>query len=103
MGNHNSDLQCAVKFYKDLTKAKTMLNVPTKNLRETIKLIIQIQNCTKGEEYQFKAYDCSVQPPKLLGTSEKAMADTFGMANTLLPINIDTNASKTKKFLIIIF
>ena len=81
MGNHNSDLQCAVKFYKDLTKAKTMLNVPTKNLRETIKLIIQIQNCTKGEEYQFKAYDCSVQPPKLLGTSEKAMADTFGMAN----------------------
>ena len=25
MGNHNSDLQCAVKFYKDLTQIKTRL------------------------------------------------------------------------------
>ena len=33
MGGKNSSLQHAIKFYKDLTKAKTMLNVPNKALR----------------------------------------------------------------------
>ena len=69
MGQHHIGASGAIQFYKDLTNAKTMVNMPDSELREKISLIVTIKNC-EGSEYSFKAFDVTTQPSKLLDTSE---------------------------------
>ena len=69
MGQHHIGASGAIQFYKDLTNAKTMVNMPDSELREKISLIVTITNC-EGSEYSFKAFDVTTQPSKLLDTSE---------------------------------
>ena len=74
MGQRAIGQMPSVQFYKDLTKAKTMISMPDSNLREKINISISLEDC--GDyEYQFKVFDITTQPPKLLDSSEVVKAD----------------------------
>ena len=74
MGQRAIGQMPSVQFYKDLTKAKTMISMPDSNLREKINISISLEDC--GDyEYQFKVFDITTQPPKLLDSSEVVNAD----------------------------
>ena len=102
MGGKNSSLQPAIKFYKDLTKAKTMLNVPNKALRESIKLVVSIENCDHTE-YEFKAFDSSINPPRLLGSSEKTKPDDLKIVHFQTSFIMEYYFEKEQPVLIKIF
>lgn len=74
MGQKHISPMAAVQYYKDLTKAKTMISMPDSDLREQINLTIALENC-EGSEYQFKAYDVTTQPQRQLDSSENAKSE----------------------------
>ena len=79
MGQKSISQMPSVQFYKDLTKAKTMISMPDSNLREKINISISLEECD-GYEYQFKVFDISTDPPKILDTSELVKPDNNKVA-----------------------
>ena len=68
MGQSNDKI--AIKYYKSLSDAKTVLSVPTKESKELLRLSIKLENAEAGH-YQYQAYQIENDELKLLESSEE--------------------------------
>lgn len=102
MGQKSISQMPSVQFYKDLTKAKTMISMPDSNLREKINISISLEDC-EDYEYQFKVFDITTQPPKLLVTSDLVKADYNKMVVFQTTFIMEYFFEKDQQILVTIF
>lgn len=102
MGQQHIKASGAIQYYKDLTNAKTMVNMPDGDLREKINLIVTIENC-EGTEYSFQAFDVTTQPPRMLDTSEVARPDGNGVLTFQKTFIMEYFFEKDQQLLLSIF